>query len=244
MWLKSELCFAHKIFIDCLFILIFFSSPGRVSVMFWLLTPWRVSRTYCGFLFFGRKTVYLSIYLFLSLSHPFWERESELERRRRRQREKIPSRLLLVSKGLNLGFMSWAKIGCLTNWATQASPGGKIFFFNFLTFIYFWERQTMNGGGAEREGDTESETGSRPWAVSTQPDTGLEPMSREIMTWAEVGRPTDWATQAPQEERFLNSWFKFFGYYRTLKALHSPSVILGILATLALFVFHLYFQIL
>ena len=38
------------------------------------------------------------------------------------------------------------------------------FFFNFfLTFIYFWdrERQSMNGGGAEREGDTESETGSR-----------------------------------------------------------------------------------
>ena len=36
-----------------------------------------------------------------------------------------------------------------------------IFFFN--VFIYFWdrERQSMNGGGAEREGDTESETGSR-----------------------------------------------------------------------------------
>ena len=39
-----------------------------------------------------------------------------------------------------------------------------LFFFNFFsTFIYFWdrERQSMNGGGAEREGDTESETGSR-----------------------------------------------------------------------------------
>ena len=39
------------------------------------------------------------------------------------------------------------------------------FFFNFFfnVFIYFWdrERQSMNGGGAEREGDTESETGSR-----------------------------------------------------------------------------------
>ena len=33
----------------------------------------------------------------------------------------------------------------------------------FSTFIYFWhrERQSMNRGGAEREGDTESETGSR-----------------------------------------------------------------------------------
>ena len=40
----------------------------------------------------------------------------------------------------------------------------SIFFLIFFsTFIYFWdrERQSMNGGGAEREGDTESETGSR-----------------------------------------------------------------------------------
>ena len=40
-----------------------------------------------------------------------------------------------------------------------------LFFFLifFSTFIYFWdrERQSMNAGGAEREGDTESETGSR-----------------------------------------------------------------------------------
>ena len=38
----------------------------------------------------------------------------------------------------------------------------SVFFF-FSTFIYFGdrERQSMNGGGAEREGDTESETGSR-----------------------------------------------------------------------------------
>ena len=53
----------------------------------------------------------------------------------------------------------------------------------------------MNGGGAEREGDTESETGSRLWAVSTEPDAGPELMNDEIMTQAEVGRLTDWATQ-------------------------------------------------
>ena len=55
----------------------------------------------------------------------------------------------------------------------------------------------MNGGGSEREGDTESETGSRLWAVSTEPDAGLELTDREIMTWAEVRRLTDQATQAP-----------------------------------------------
>ena len=40
----------------------------------------------------------------------------------------------------------------------------------------------MSGGGAEREGDTESEAGSRLGAVSTEPDAGLKPMSREIVT--------------------------------------------------------------
>ena len=55
----------------------------------------------------------------------------------------------------------------------------------------------MNGGGAEREGDTELEAGSRLWAISPEPDAGLELMDREIVTWAEVGRLTDWATQAP-----------------------------------------------
>ena len=45
----------------------------------------------------------------------------------------------------------------------------------------------MNRGGAEREGDTESETGSRlilahP-AISPEPDAGLELTDREIVTW-------------------------------------------------------------
>ena len=57
-------------------------------------------------------------------------------------------------------------------------------------------------GEGQREGDTESETGSRLWAVSTEPDAGLELTDREIMTWAEVGRLTDWATQAPQPSDF------------------------------------------
>ena len=68
-------------------------------------------------------------------------------------------------------------------------------------FTYFWERQRQNVSvlGAEREGDTEAEAGSRLWAVSTEPDMGLELTSCEIMTWAEVGRSTDWATQAPHK---------------------------------------------
>ena len=49
----------------------------------------------------------------------------------------------------------------------------------------------MNGERSEREGDTESEAGSRLRAVSTEPDTGLELTDREIMTGAKVRRPTD-----------------------------------------------------
>ena len=40
----------------------------------------------------------------------------------------------------------------------------------------------MSKGGAEREGDTESEVGSRLRAVSTEPDAGLRLTNREIVT--------------------------------------------------------------
>ena len=40
----------------------------------------------------------------------------------------------------------------------------------------------MSGDGAEREGDTESEAGSRLSAVRTEPDGGLELMNCEIVT--------------------------------------------------------------
>ena len=50
--------------------------------------------------------------------------------------------------------------------------------------MFIVERLTEGewGKGREKEGDTESEAGSRARAVSTEPDAGLEPMNREIMT--------------------------------------------------------------
>ena len=47
----------------------------------------------------------------------------------------------------------------------------KIFFSVYL-FLRQRERQSMNRGWAEREGDTESETGSGLWAVSTGAQCG------------------------------------------------------------------------
>ena len=40
----------------------------------------------------------------------------------------------------------------------------------------------MSRGGADREGNTESEAGSRLLGVSTEPNVGLELMNLKIMT--------------------------------------------------------------
>ena len=50
-----------------------------------------------------------------------------------------------------------------------------VFFIKFFNvYLFLRQRQSMSGGGAEREGDTDSEAGSRLRAVSTEPDAGLE----------------------------------------------------------------------
>ena len=59
--------------------------------------------------------------------------------------------------------------------------------------------------GKEKEGDTESKAGSRLWAISTEPDAGLELLNQEMVTWAEVGRLIDTATQAPWNMQLLIS---------------------------------------
>ena len=58
-----------------------------------------------------------------------------------------------------------------------------LLFKKFLMFLFLSDRQSMSMEGAEREGNTESETGSRLWAV-TQSQCGLESTDHEIMTWA------------------------------------------------------------
>ena len=55
-------------------------------------------------------------------------------------------------------------------------------FLNISLLLRDRERQSMSMGRAEREGNPESKAGSRPRAVSTEPDAGLELTNREIMT--------------------------------------------------------------
>ena len=49
-------------------------------------------------------------------------------------------------------------------------------------YLYLTEVGRVGSGKGQREGDTESEAGSRLRAVSTEPDAGIEPTSSEIMT--------------------------------------------------------------
>ena len=55
---------------------------------------------------------------------------------------------------------------------------------NFFNIYFLKDRVQVGGAGGsrKREGDTESEAGSRLHAVSTEPDMGLELTDSEIMT--------------------------------------------------------------
>ena len=65
----------------------------------------------------------------------------------------------------------------------------QIFFFFKRLFIFETGRDRAWTGEGQREGDTEYEAGSRLWAVSTEPDAGLELTDREIMTDLSRNRP-------------------------------------------------------
>ena len=58
-------------------------------------------------------------------------------------------------------------------------------YFLFLN-VYFWEGDRVSAGEEQREGDAESEAGSRLWTLSTEPGVGLELVNREMTIWAEV----------------------------------------------------------
>ena len=62
------------------------------------------------------------------------------------------------------------------------SPDFKKKIFFQCLFLRESERQSVSGGGAEREGDTESEAGSGLGVVITEPDAGPKPTNREIMS--------------------------------------------------------------
>ena len=75
--------------------------------------------------------------------------------------------------------VSWAAL-CYHGCHLFPQHHSKMLFIKVHLFIFFFkclfgfEKDNVSRGGAEREGDTEFEVGSRLWAVSPQPDMGLE----------------------------------------------------------------------
>ena len=128
---------------------------------------------------------FFNVYLFLR------QRETEHERGRGRERE---TQNLKQAPGSELSAQSpmW---GSNSQTVSQSWMFKKIF---FSTFIYFWdrERQSMNGGGAERG---RHRIGNRLQALSHQPRArrGARTHGPRDRDLAEVGRSTDCATQAP-----------------------------------------------
>ena len=51
-----------------------------------------------------------------------------------------------------------------------------------MFYLFLRERASTRQGGAERKGDTELKAVFRLRAASTEPDAGLKPTNREIMT--------------------------------------------------------------
>ena len=62
----------------------------------------------------------------------------------------------------------------------------------YFVLSLFWEREREHEQGRGRERRSER-TLSKLHTASMEANTGLKPMNREVMTWAEVGGSTNWA---------------------------------------------------
>ena len=68
--------------------------------------------------------------------------------------------------------------------------------------VYLFLRQSTSGEGAEKERETQNPKQIPGSELSAQSPTQDSNSNCEIMTWAEIGRSTDWATQGPQPQSF------------------------------------------
>ena len=117
----------------------------------------------------------------------------------------------------NHEFMTWSETKSqMFNWLSL--PGTQLLFYFcpsiYFFNVYFWERERVRERDREseqdregqRERETESEAGSRLCTRTRGSQHRAQLLIREIMTWAEVGRSTNWAIQAPQLITFYNSY--------------------------------------
>ena len=86
------------------------------------------------------------------------------------------------------------------------NPNLKNLFFKIFLHVYLFlrERRTVRVAEGQREKETQNPKQAPGFKLSAQsPTRGLELTKREIMTWAEVGRLTNWATQVPPNLKSL-----------------------------------------
>ena len=84
--------------------------------------------------------------------------------------------------------------------------------------FFFWESETdASRGGAKREGDTEYETGSGSELSAQSPMQGSNSQTVEIMTWAEVGGLTNWATEASLNPGYFKSKLHHKQFYQSIQ---------------------------
>ena len=96
----------------------------------------------------------------------------------------------------------------------------------FLTFIYFWEtdRDRAGVGEGQRENETQNLKQAPGSELSAQSPMWGSNSQTEIMTWAEVGCLTNWATQVP----FVHSFIMKYIFITKVKKklLHQRGIIL------------------
>ena len=160
-----------------------------------------------------------NFYLFLNVN--FWERERAcaLGMGRERGGQRIQSGLHAESRELNVGFertnveiMTWAEVGCLTNWTIQAPQSCNLINITLkkmfkVLFVYFeresesMSREGAERGGREREPQAGSEFQHRTWCGAQT----HRPWDHELKL--RIRHLTNWATQAPQNCNLINITF-------------------------------------
>ena len=105
----------------------------------------------------------------------------------------------------------------------------------FFNFFFFWERKRICMHGhrqrrgrewkRQRERERERENPKQTYAVSTEPNSSLLPMNREIMTWAETKSQTlnPPSHQAPQEILFSKNAQESEVYIRSRQSSYNKT---------------------
>ena len=134
--------------------------------------------------------------------------------------ERIPSRANAVNAESNAGLYPMNKIMTRAKIKSRmlnrvSHLGARFYFLSFLKkfFKCLLLRDRAWAGDGQRERETQDLKQIPGSELAAEPNVGLELTNREIMTWAEVGCFTNWATQAHQPFLFSYLWFLYVSFF-------------------------------